>query len=104
MGKRKITKKIILEIKKFKKEINADKIILFGSYARGEADEHSDIDLILVSKEFEGKDFHSRFKGLWLKWNLDLPVDFIPFTPKEFNKLKKQVSIVSEALKEGIRI
>ena len=95
---------MIRKIKEFKGRIGADEIILFGSYVRGDADEHSDLDLILVSKRFEGKNFHSRFKGLWLKWNLDLPVDFIPFTPKEFNKLKKEVSIVSEVLREGIRI
>jgi len=55
-----------------------------------------------VSRKFKGKNFHSRFKGLWLKWDLDLPVDFIPYTPEEFDKLKKEVSIVSEALREGI--
>jgi hypothetical protein len=31
-------------------------------------------------------------------------VDFICYTPEEFEKLKKEVSIVSEALKEGIEI
>jgi predicted nucleotidyltransferase len=98
------TKKIIEAIKKFKKKIKADKIIIFGSFARGEFGEHSDIDLLLVSKKFRGKDFHERFKGLWLKWNLNLPVDFICYTHEEFEKLKKEVSIVSEALKEGIEI
>jgi hypothetical protein len=31
-------------------------------------------------------------------------VDFICYTPEEFEKLKKEVSIVSEAFKEGIEI
>jgi len=35
-------------------------------------------------------------------WNLDLPVDFLCYTPKEFNKLKKQISIVKEAIENGI--
>ena len=39
-----------------------------------------------------------------MKWPLDLPADFICYTPEEFEKLKKEVSIVSEALKEGIEI
>lgn len=30
-----------------------DKVILFGSYARGKVTEHSDVDLILVAKRFE---------------------------------------------------
>ena len=31
-------------------EINPDKIILFGSYARGDQNEHSDIDLMILKK------------------------------------------------------
>ena len=98
------TEKIIEEIKNFKKKINAEKIIIFGSFARGEFGENSDIDLILVSKNFRGKKFHERYKGLWLKWNLNIPVDFLCYTPEEFEKLKKGVNIVSEAVKEGIEI
>ena len=66
--------------------------------------EHSDVDLILVSKKFRGKKFHSRFKGLWLKWDLGLPVDFLCYTPEEFEELKKEVSVVSEAVRGGIEI
>ena len=95
---------IIKGIKEFKKKTMIEKVILFGSYARGKWTEHSDIDLLLISKKFRKKEFHERFKGLWLKWDLDYPVDFICYTPEEFNKLKKQVSIVSEALREGIII
>ena len=31
-------------------EIKPDKIILFGSYARGDSNEHSDIDLMILKK------------------------------------------------------
>ncbi|MEM2619521.1 MAG: hypothetical protein QW356_08630, partial [Candidatus Hadarchaeales archaeon] len=61
-------------------------------------------DLILISKSFEGKNFFERLRGLWLKWKLQKPVDFIPYTPEEFQRLKTKVSLVSEALKEGIEI
>lgn len=104
MGKGKIDQRLISGIKKYKGKIGADKIVLFGSYARGDYTEDSDVDLILVSRKFKGKKFHARFKGLWLKWNLKMPVDFIPLTPEEFEKQKKEVSIVSEALKEGIAV
>ncbi len=103
MGK-KITREMIEGIREFRKKAEVDRIIVFGSFARGEANEDSDLDLILVGRKFEGKDFHSRFKGLWLKWPLALAVDFLPYTPKEFERLRKQVSIVSMALKEGVEI
>ena len=40
--------------------IRADKIILFGSYATGHARPDSDIDLVVVSDDFEGKDYWQR--------------------------------------------
>jgi len=103
MGKR-ITKEMTEGIRKFKKTIEADKVILFGSYATGTAGKDSDIDLILVSKKFTGKKFHQRLKGMWLKWTLDMPVDFVPYTPGEFKKAAGEAGIVSEALREGIEI
>lgn len=103
MGK-KLTKEMIESIKKFKKNIGAEKIVVFGSYAIGKARKDSDIDLILISNKFKGKDFHSRFKGLWLKWNLNTPVDFIPYTPEEFKELSKRPTIAREAVENGVEI
>lgn len=97
-------KELISGIKKFKKKIGVEKAWLYGSYARGEAGKHSDVDLILLSDKFKAKPFHERLKGLWLKWTLNLPVDFLCYTPEEFEKDKKRVSISSQAFKEGIEI
>lgn len=36
--------------------ISVDRVYLFGSYARGTADQHSDIDLVVISPDFRGKD------------------------------------------------
>ena len=37
-------------------------------------------------------------------WSLKYPVDFLCYTPEEFNKLKKQITIVREAVENGIEI
>ncbi len=95
---------IIGKLKAFIRKHAVEKAILFGSFARGEAREDSDIDLILVSKEFEGKSALKRPVPFYIEWDLGYPVDFLCYTPKEFNNLRKQVSIVSQALKEGIEI
>jgi len=95
---------IIGKLRKFIKKHTVEKAIIFGSYARGEAKKDSDIDLILVSREFEGKSPLKRPVPFYLEWDLGYPVDIICYTPNEFNNLRKQVSIVSEALKEGIEI
>lgn len=95
---------IIKKLRAFLKKEAIEKAILFGSFARGEARKDSDIDLILVSREFEGKSALKRPVRFYIDWNLGYPVDFLCYTPKEFNNLRKQVSIVSQALKEGIEI
>lgn len=101
-------KKLVENLKKFKQLNRFERIILFGSFARGEFRRDSDVDLIIVDKKFSGKNIFERSKGLWIKWHvkqkLGYPVDFICYAPEEFNKLKKEVSIVSEALREGIEI
>ncbi len=91
-------------IKRLGKDFDIEQIILFGSRAGNEFNEHSDVDLIIVSEDFECMNFFERVKKMYNYWEIDLPVDFICYTSKEFNKLKKQVSIVSEALREGIKI
>lgn len=99
---------IIEELKDFRKKINSKykikKIILFGSTERGEAKKDSDLDLILVSEEFQGKSSLKRPVPFHLEWNLDYPVDFLCFTPEEFKEKKKEIGIVAEAVKEGIEI
>lgn len=37
-------------------------------------------------------------------WDLNYPVDFLGYTPEEFNKLRKRIIIVKHAVEEGIEI
>lgn len=39
-----------------KKGISVERIVIFGSYATGKARDDSDIDIIVVSKDFRNKD------------------------------------------------
>jgi len=49
-------------------------------------------------------DFFQRGAIMYNYWDLRLPVDFLCYSPEEFNQLRKRVSIVSEAIREGIEI
>ena len=99
---------VVGKINKFKKRllysIQIDKMILFGSMAKRKGHKDSDIDLIIVSNKFKGKKSFKRSLGFYKYWDLDYPVDFLCYTPEEFNKLKKQITLVREAVKEGIEI
>jgi len=91
-------------VKKLSRDFAVEKVILFGSRIRNKFKEYSDVDLIIVSDDFKGKDFFQRGARMYDYWNLDLPVDFLCYTKEEFDKLKKQISIVKEAVEEGIEI
>lgn len=97
--------KIRLFVKKLKKDFSVERVIFFGSRTGKEYLEHSDIDLIIVSKNFEGMDFSKRISKMYDYWNFeDFPygIDFFCYTPEEFTKLSKMIGVVSEALKKGI--
>jgi len=97
--------KILKEYKKrVKEKINLNKIILFGSRARGEERKNSDVDLIIVSKDFNGEKSFKRPAKFYLEWDYDYETDIICLTPEEFKKKRMQIGIIQNALKEGIEI
>jgi len=80
---------------------NAERVILFGSYARGEAKENSDVDLMIVAESEL-----PRFKRSRELYKLFRPhpfgMDLLVYTPQEVEKGKRSpVSFVSTALREG---
>src|SRR3990172_1379885 len=77
---------------------------LFGSRARERPRPDSDVDLIVVGRRFRRKNPIDRAGPLHLAWDLGLPVDFLCYTPEEFEELSRRPSIVREALREGIRV
>lgn len=74
------------------KRIEVERIVLFGSYAKGTAHEGSDIDLIVVSPSFEGKNHWERIEILSdAIYDLWAPVEAVAITPKEWEEGDKLV-------------
>jgi|SRR3989344_4976842 len=101
-------KKDLEIVRKFKKKlsekIELKKVILFGSRVNGKIHKWSDFDIIVVSDKFKGEKSFERGIGFYDFWEEDYPVDFICYTSKEFNKLKRRITIVKTAVEEGIEI
>lgn len=98
---------VIKLIKNFKnkiKNIKLDKVILFGSYSKGTQKRGSDIDLLVISNDFENIKSFKRANDLYLNWDIDIDIDFICLTNEELRIKKNQIGIVSEALKTGVVI
>lgn len=87
--------------RKLKESFSVRDVYLYGSFARGEIHEGSDIDLIIVG------DFYERFfdrigKILDLT---DLPIEPLVYTPEEFEELKKTSNpFIEEVIKTGIKL
>jgi len=99
---------LIRELEKFKKNVSRDipikRMIFFGSRATGTYKQDSDIDLVVISSKFREQKYRRRSLVLYNNWNLDYPVDFLCYTPEEFEKESKRITIVREAVKGGIVI
>lgn len=96
--------RLIAQLRAFKKRNHIEKMYLFGSMASGNVHRFSDVDLLVVSKRFKGKGLLERSPSLHMKWNLDYPVDFLCYSPEEFEQRRNQVTIVKEAVEHGIEI
>lgn len=99
---------LIKKLREFKKEVSADfpvkKMLLFGSRAMGKRGKAVDFDLLIVSEKFNKLNFIERAARMYDYWSLEYPADFLCYTPKEFGKKSRKITIVREAVKEGIAI
>jgi uncharacterized protein len=77
------------------------RIILFGSRARGDAREDSDVDLLVIADTELPPDERS-FVAHKAVRDLGMPTDILVFTPREVERLRTWMSsIVAIALREG---
>jgi len=91
-------------IKRFKnaiesKGIKINKLILYGSYAKGSSERHSDIDLVVISEDFKGKNFWERIDILTdAIYEVFEPIEAIAMTPEEW---EQGDSTICEFAKDG---
>ncbi len=95
---------LIEEVRAFMRRVGVREAVLFGSRARNEHVEDSDVDLILVSEQFRGTPWLDRLPPLYEAWALPLYPELLPYTPEEFEQRQRDSSVVQEAMEHGIRI
>lgn len=87
--------------KKLRKKYRIRKIIAFGSYARRDLNEGSDIDLIIIGN-FKEK-FHKRTANVLAL--TELPIEPLCYTEEEFEKIiSENNSFLQKAVNEGIAL
>ncbi len=84
-------------------DINVSKIILFGSQSKGKATKESDVDVVIISDDFKGRDIFERAqltKDAEIKTikKFLIPFDIITMTQDEWEKGN---FLIREFAKEG---
>lgn len=105
MAERTINKKILNSINEFIKEIkkhyNITAIILFGSYAKGTENEDSDIDIAIISDDFE--DIYECMANLMgMTWDIDARIEPHPIKKKDFEE--ESDYFIKEVINTGIKV
>jgi predicted nucleotidyltransferase len=85
-----ILKKVLPHVFK-NRGISVQKAILFGSYARNTESDESDIDLVIVSRDFRGKDIFEKAaltRGVHreLLQRIDKPFDILYYSDTEWEE------------------
>jgi predicted nucleotidyltransferase len=88
-------------VRRIAERFSPDRIILFGSYARGEASEDSDVDLLVLFSEVENPREQAAELYAVLSQSL-LPQDIIVSTTERFERYKNVVNTIYwPAAREG---
>ena len=89
---------------RMERELQPERVILFGSRASGEHKETSDFDLIIVSRKFRGVPWIKRAPMVIRIWDIPLDLEAICLTPEELRRRSKELSIVGEAVRTGVDV
>ena len=105
MVKRTIDSRIMESIKKYIEKISQyykiEAIILFGSYAKGTENEYSDIDIAVISDDFD--DIYDCMAVLMgMTWDIDARIEPHPITTEDYEKVSNP--FVKEVVDTGIKV
>jgi predicted nucleotidyltransferase len=100
MDKNEVIEKVVAYKHLLAEHFDLDKVILFGSYARGNPREDSDIDVAIIVKKLDN-DYFTYWPLIWgLRGDIDVLIEPILFEKGEEDPSRFLESI----LKEGIEI
>jgi uncharacterized protein len=87
------------------REVDPERVILFGSWARGDANVQSDVDFLVVEREPFGPDRSRREEAVRI-WRclseFRVPTDILVYSVDELNQWRdSRYHVVGRALREG---
>ena len=64
--------------------INIERAYLYGSYARGNYHKDSDIDIVIISSDFQGMRFYDWKQIVPFRRDIDVRIEPMPYRPEDF--------------------
>lgn len=105
MDQRTVNEEIMKSIKKYIEKVSKyydiEAIILFGSYAKGTQREDSDIDIAIISSDFNDI-IEDGAKLIGLTWKIDTRIEPHPINTEDFEKVS--TPFVEEIMNTGIKV
>jgi predicted nucleotidyltransferase len=96
--------KLIEEIRRFMQRVGVSEAIFFGSRERGDERPHSNLNLVLLDKRFEGRTLSKLLPELQRAWKIDVQLEMLPCSPEEFEEMQQWNTLAREAAQSGLRI
>jgi uncharacterized protein len=108
----KLPEKLRNEIIERLKPLDPEMVVLFGSYASGEPNENSDIDLYIVTKDDlmphswrDKSDLRLKYSEQLLDFRMAYPTDLIVYTrPMHRKFIEINSSFAREVMNKGVRL
>ena len=105
MVKKTIDSRIMESIKKYIEKVSQyykiEAIILFGSYAKGTENENSDIDIAIISSDFNDI-IEDGARLIGLTWKIDTRIEPHPIKLEDYTKVSDP--FVKEVVDTGIKV
>jgi uncharacterized protein len=81
-----------------------ERVIAFGSRARGQALRSSDLDLLVVTAAFDGVPWLDRSVIVQDLIGAPFAMDILCYTPEEFDRKLDEIGVVRTAVHEGVEL
>lgn len=107
MAKESINDRTIMDIvqkyvEKVCQNYKIEAIILFGSYAKGTENEDSDIDIAIITNDFNNDVFDEQLNLKKLRWEIDLRIEPHLIRIEDYNEVS--TPFIKEVIDTGIKV
>ncbi len=85
-------------------KIRVEKVVLFGSRARDDWVDDSDVDVMIISRDWSGIPFSRRLELLYRMWDYRYDATILAYTPDELEDLARRFAHVREILEHAVII